>query len=236
VADTDTTGAALAALCAGGRGPGDPVVAGALAYLRGRQNAANGGFGTPDFGVNTDTTAWVVAGLNACGIDPDGGTWTTAQRKTPDDFLLAQQNADGSFQWRPGDRSHNLYSTQGATRSLAGAAFSAPPAASASGALFRAAPAVAAGTSVPLGVVVDLGGSDVRMCEVRAAVGAPVGTLLDAAVGGDAPASCVTSLSRDGSRVLAVNGVSGAWTAQRNGAPAALGDALGLGDLVFLSR
>jgi hypothetical protein len=89
---------------------------------------------------------------------------------------------------------------------------------------------------VPLSVVVDLGGSDVRMCEVRAAIGAPVGTLLDAAVGGDVPASCVTSLPRDASRVLAVNGVSGAWTVRRNGVPAALADALGLGDLVFLSR
>jgi hypothetical protein len=125
---------------------------------------------------------------------------------------------------------------------LAGAAFSAAPVVSSGGQLLRAAPLVAAGTSVPLTLVVDDGTADVHLCEVHAPVGAALSTLLDDAVAGDTPAGCVTSWSRssDGQRVGAVNATAeapgfGSWHIQRNGATAALDDPLGLGDMVVLT-
>lgn len=244
-ADPDMTGAALAALCAGGRTTSDPTVAGAIAYLRSRQSAATGAIAHPSFGSNTDTTAWVVSGLNACGIDPNSAQWTTTQGKTPADFLISQQNADGSFQYRAGDRTKNLYSTQAASRALAGRAFSAPTPSPAGGPALRPAPSVAAGTVVPLTLVVDPGaGGSVKLCEVQAPVGGTVADLLNRAVASSRPAGCVTGWTRGSGpdRIVSVNGVSegggAVWRIQRDGGPPETAPAgvLALGQLIALSR
>jgi hypothetical protein len=242
-ADPDMTGAALAALCAGGRTQSDPVVAGAIAYLRSRQAAATGAITAPSFGANSDTTAWVVSGLNACGIDANSPQWTTTQGKTPADFLVSQQNADGSFQYRAGDRTKNLYSTQSASRALAGQAFSAPTPARSAGPVLRPAPTVAAGTLVPLTLVVDPGsGGTVTLCEVQAPVGGTVADLLNRAVTSSRPAGCVTAWTRGSGpdRVVTVNGASegggSVWRIQRDGGPTEQAPAgvLSLGQLVSL--
>jgi hypothetical protein len=94
--EADLTGAALAALCTAGVPSTDPAIVKAESYLHTVQDPATGGFVNPT--VNTDSTAWVVSGLDSCKIDPQGTEWTTTAAKTPIDFLIAQQNEDGSFQ------------------------------------------------------------------------------------------------------------------------------------------
>ena len=95
---------------------------------------------------------------------------------------------------------------------------------------------------MPLTLVIDAGSGAPHMCEVHAPTGGPIATLLDNAVASDTPSTCVTSWtgSSDGQRVSEVNGVTEiagqrTWHIQRSGIPAALGDQLALGDLVFLS-
>jgi hypothetical protein len=246
-ADPDTTGAAIGLLCAAGRTADDPAMARALDYLHSRQDAATGGFSAPFLGVNTDTTAWIVGGLNRCGIDADSSAWRSSLGKTPFDFLIAQQNSEGSFQWQAGDGSKNLYSTQAATRALAREDFSAEPPARSSGPRIRPAPAVASGSVVPVTVVIDhgdgiSGSGRVRACEVRTPVGSPVSVLLHRAVGGDTPASCVTGwkASADGQRVILLNGVKeqpGAriWRIKQNGTLVSLTTPVTFGGLVFLN-
>ena len=123
--EADLTGAALAALCTAGAPSTDPAIVKAESYLHTVQDTATGGFINPK--VNTDSTAWVVSGFDACKIDPQAAAWTTSESKTPIDFLIAQQNEDGSFQIHAHDEEEDFYSTQDAVRALSGTGFIAPP-------------------------------------------------------------------------------------------------------------
>lgn len=244
--DADMTGAAIAALCAAGATPQDPALARALAYLHAAQDPASGGFVSAALGLNTDTTGWVTSGSIRCGIAPQ--TWVTDQGKTPLDFLVSQQNPDGSFQWRAGDENEDLYATQDAVRPLAGAAFTAPaPArADAEEPAVRPAPAVASGTPVPMTLVIDSGahisgGSSVRMCKITAPNGATVAQALQAADLSSEPAYCVSDLGLSGSRVTRLDGIPAdpghtAWQVHREGGSAEAGadGQLGLGALLEL--
>ncbi len=242
--DVDMTGAAIAALCAAGATPEDPVLVRAFAYLHAAQDPATGGFVSSSLGLNTDTTGWVTSGLRRCGVKP--GSWSTAQGKTPLDFLLAQQNPDGSFQWQAGDGNEDLYATQDAVRPLAGAAFAAPapPRMESDEPAVRPAPTVAAGTPVPMTLVIVsgghvTGGSSIRMCKVTAPLGATVAQLLQDANDASSPSYCVSDLSLDGGRIERLNGVEGepgrtTWEVSRDGGSAETDTdgALGLGALV----
>jgi hypothetical protein len=244
--DVDMTGAAVAALCAAGATADDPLVSEGLAYLRAAHDPATGGIASPFFGVNTDSTAWAVSGLNACGVDP--GSWDAAQGADPVDFLIAQQNPDGSFQWRTGDGAKNLYSTQSAVRALAGFAFTAPAPARADGTspVQRSVAEPPAGTPVPMTLVIDggeelSGGRTVRMCAVSAPAGTTLGGLLAAARVGSAPLDCVADFAVDDGRLSRINGIAAvpgtsAWTIRRDGdAPDIDATApLGLGSTVVL--
>jgi hypothetical protein len=123
-ADTDMTGSVVAAFCAAGVDPSDPDVQQALGLLHSLQDPATGGFVAPPesfgIGVNTDTTAWVTSGLVQCGIDPQGPEWTTAQGKTPLDYLLSMQKADGHFDWTA-EFGGGAFETYSAVRPLMGA-------------------------------------------------------------------------------------------------------------------
>jgi hypothetical protein len=242
--DVDMTGAAIAALCAAGATPQDPALVRAFAYLHAAQDPATGGFVSSSLGLNTDTTGWVTSGLRRCGTDPR--SWITAQGKTPLDFLLAQQNPDGSFQWQAGDGNEDLYATQDAVRPLAGATFTAPapPRVEGNEPAVRPAPTVAASTPVPMTLVIDsgghvTGGSSIRMCKVTAPLGATVAQVLQDANDASSPSYCVSDLSLNGGRIARLNGVAGepgraAWEVRREGAPAEAdtGGAVGLGALV----
>jgi hypothetical protein len=127
--DIDMTGAGIAALCTAGVPATDPTVEHALVYLRGKLND-DGSFDAM-FGANADSNAWVVSGLNACGIDPQSPAWTSTAGSTPIDYLLSLQATSGpgagSFGYQSVADAPNLYATQDVVRALAGAVFSAVP-------------------------------------------------------------------------------------------------------------
>jgi len=91
--DVDNTAAALVALRLAGQ---DGVsVADGLTFLSGSQDAG-GGFTSIWTGVTVQSTAWAVDAIAAGGGDPTGADWTPVA-STPIDYLLAQQESDGSF-------------------------------------------------------------------------------------------------------------------------------------------
>jgi hypothetical protein len=211
--EPDTTGAAIAALCEAGAPPYDPSVAPALTYLKSLLVNATGAFHYA-FGDNADATAWAVSGLNACGIDPQSATWTTASGKTPIDHLLSLQVPSGAEAGGFGyeDTSEaNLYSTQDALRAIAGGVFTATPPARSDPSLpsIRPVPAVATGTPVPHLLAIELAPGNVRICKVTAPDGAPLSQVLnEARTGGAVPAGCVSSFGMLDGRIAAIDGVA----------------------------
>lgn len=231
--EQDTTGSVVAALCEAGVPTYDPTVADALAYLHGQQIPATGGFAYVYGEPSADVAAWIVSGLRACGIDPQSAEWTTTAGKTPIDFLLTQQEADGSFAYAG---SGNLYTTQGALRALAGGVFTADPPS------HRATPTVADGTPVPHVLAVRLGPDNVRICKVTAPAGAALTAVLEAAEStGSYPSGCVSSLGVDEGRVSAVDGVEPggtdeSWLVRLDRGPAEVagGQKVGFGQTIAL--
>jgi hypothetical protein len=211
--EPDMTGAAIAALCEAGAPAYDPSVAHALAYLRGLLVDATGAFHYA-FGDNADATAWAVSGLNACGIDPQSASWTTASGKTSIDHLLSLQVPSGpeagGFGYENTSEA-NLYSTQDALRAISGGVFTAAPPARSDSSLpsVRPATAVAAGTPVPHLLAIELAPGNVRICKVTAPDGAPLSQVLDEAqAGGAFPAGCVSSFGMLAGRITAIDGVA----------------------------
>jgi hypothetical protein len=222
----DITGAVLAALCETGATANDPDVRAGLSFLEGRLDPATGGFG------NVDSTAWAISGLNGCGIDPQGGRFTTSASRTAFDHLLSQQDPSGAFLFAGAP---NLYSTQNAVRALAGESFSADPPrrASATDPRLRPVPVVADGTATPHALAVDDGAGDVRFCSVTAPAGAPLAEFLGAAQA----SGCVSSVATGGGLVTAIDGRTGGWRVRINRLPeqpAADGRAVAFGDTVLL--
>lgn len=219
----EVTGAVLAALCEAGVPSSDVSVRRGFAYLRGLVRP-NGAIGTSE-GDDVSTAAWVLAGLNGCGIDPQGPLWTGSQGKTIIDYLLSQQipageSGAGAFRYAG---SANLYATQDALRALAGETFSAEPPRRTVGTDPRwlTSPAPAAGTLTPHAVAVDDGTGNVWFCRGVAAVGAPLGELIAAL-----PARCQPDTS------------TGDWRVRLdhdNEAPLA-SQLVGFGDTVTLRR
>jgi hypothetical protein len=93
--DPDSTAIVLQALLAAGLPVSDPDVQEALGYLRASQ-ANDGGWGFDPAASNVNSTAFVVQALIAAGEDPEGPTYTKPGGN-PIQFLLSQQQADGSF-------------------------------------------------------------------------------------------------------------------------------------------
>jgi hypothetical protein len=240
--EEDMTGAAVAALCEAGVPAYDLAVASALSYLRSRLIDATGGieylWGFPAGSPNADTNAWVLSGLNACGIDPQSAAWTTSAGKTPVDYLLSLQipsGADtGAFGYEDTSAA-NLYATQDALRAIAGAVFTAAPQS------VRTPPAVAAGTPVPHVLAIELAPGNVRMCKVTAPAGAPLTQVLAAAEATSYPPGCVTSLSATAGRVESIDGVAPAgqdqfWLVRLDRGAAAIAgfQPVGFGDMISM--
>ena len=250
-ADTDMTGSVVAAFCAAGVGPGDPDLDQAIALLHTLQDPATGGFVAPPesfgIGVNTDTTSWVTSGLIQCGIDPQGPAWTTAQGKTPLDYLVSLQRPDGHFDWTA-EFAGGPFETFDSVRPLGGIGFSTEPPARLDGVspAVRPAPAVPAGTAVPITLAIDHGpgADDVRMCRIDVETGSDLEEVLDDAAAASTPAGCVegfqTQIGGDGTRLVSLNGVAETadygWRVRIDGsAPAAaVSEPIGFGDLLFL--
>ncbi|HEY2477999.1 MAG TPA: prenyltransferase/squalene oxidase repeat-containing protein [Solirubrobacterales bacterium] len=208
----EMTGTALAALCEAGAPAYDPAVAAGVAYLHGEEDATTGAIEEPF----AEVTAEAVMGLNACGVDPRAGAWTTATGETPIDFLLSAQTAsgagEGGFSFEPGE-TPNVYATTLALAAIRGEGFVVePPAREAAGLpSVRPAPAVAAGTPVAHLLAIEGAPGNVRMCSVEAPSGASLREVL-----GDAeaetfpvyPAGCVHSFTFEGGVLASLDGVA----------------------------
>ncbi len=201
-AEVELTGAALAALCGAGVAATDPTIVAAKDYLIGELHAeplGSGAFET-EFGPNTDSNAWAVEGLTACGISPQSAEFTTAQGKTPIDFLISQQLAGGGFRYEPGETTANFYSSQDGVRALAGGGFTAKPPAP-KGAprwVYEKRFSTDDTTSAQLALVINDGTAPLAVCAVTITPEATKTTLADvlrAAESAAAPAGCVTSFT-----------------------------------------
>jgi hypothetical protein len=243
--EPDMTGAAMAALCGAGVPPSDPAIVKGEEYLKSLLVTATGAF-TTSFGANTDSDAWAVDGLNACGIDPQGAQFTTSAGKTPIDFLISQQLGGGAFQYQAGEGEADEYSTQDAVRALAGGGFDPqPPKAKkvkqwVAEKNFSTNPA----THALLTLVIDNG--TVTPCAVSiapAATKTKLGQVLQAAETTARPAGCITSFAavKGKGAITQINGSPNpgepSWTVSIDGGAAKAAKAttaVRLGDTIYL--
>lgn len=245
--DVDMTGAAMAALCVSGVPHTDADVVQAKNFLKGRL-AGTGAFNSL-YGVNTSSSGWAVAGLNACGINPQTGDFLTPSGKTPIDFLIANQyNPAGGFKYKPADTSPSAYASIDALRAVAGGGFTAaPPVPVTPGApQWVAQPTFTAGTATKLALTVDDGAGSLKVCSVSftpTGTTTTLGDVLNAATTAATPAGCVTSVTPASGTgtVTAVNGKtnSGAntWKVSVDGsafAGAARDKVINVGDTIAL--
>jgi hypothetical protein len=215
--EPDLTGAAMAALCSAGVSSSATTIANAKSYLVSIFEGSTGAFKNA-FGNNTDSNAWAVQGLKACGIDPQGTEFTGggSGKKTPIDFLISQQKAGGGFRYGITGTTVDEYASQDAVRALGSGGFTATPPKPKSGPQWKGVTEFATGEAetTSLALIVNDGSSPLKICSVTLAPKATTTTLaavLSAAVAGTTPASCVTGF-------LPASG-EGAIT-QINGAPA----------------
>lgn len=193
--EPDMAGAAIAALCTAGVPSTDAAIVNARKYLASKLNKTTGAIESP-FGVNTDTTAWAVQGLKACGIDPQEGEFEAT--KTPLDFLISQQVKGGGFRYGTTGTTAEQYASQDAVRALGSGGFTAAPPKPSKGEQWNAVTEFATGATetTSLALIVDNGSSPLKICAVTLAPEATTTNLakvLTAAVSGTTPASCVTS-------------------------------------------
>ncbi|MFF9512410.1 hypothetical protein ACF1BU_38100 [Streptomyces sp. NPDC014724] len=226
--DVDMTGAAMAALCVSGVPNTDADVVRAKNFLKGKLVATTGAFNSL-YGVNTSSNGWGVAGLNACGINPQTGDFVTVNGKTPIDFLIANQfNPAGGFKYKPSDTAPSPYSSIDALRAVVGGGFTAaPPTPVTPGApQWVAQPTFTAGTSTKLALTVDDGTGNLKVCSVPfipTGTTTTLGDVLAAATSGASPAGCVTSVtpSSGTGTITAINGKanigSNTWKASVDG-------------------
>ncbi len=249
--DIDMTGAAMAAMCAAGVRSSDADVVDAKNFLRGQLVNATGAFNAM-FGVNTNSNAWAVSGLNVCGIAAEGADFTTAMGFTPIDFLLSQQfrATNGGWKYLTTDRAPNAYASLDALRAEAGGGFTAQPPVPAT----RAEPqwvgdrdfSRTRGVTSTLALVIDDGSGTLAVCSVPiapAAASTTLGPVLDAAIASATPAGCVSRVtpSSGSSTITEINGTTNGggstWRSTIDGAgtrAASRGTTVRLGDTIYL--
>ncbi|MFQ6141879.1 hypothetical protein ACLMNJ_02215 [Streptomyces seoulensis] len=246
--DVDMTGAAMAALCVSGVPSTDTDVVQAKNFLKSTLVAGSGAFNSL-YGVNTSSNGWGVAGLNACGINPQTGDFLTGAGKTPVDFLIANQyNPGGGFKYQPSDTGPSAYSSIDALRAVAGGGFTAaPPVPVTSGApRWVAQSAFTAGTATKLALSVDDGAANLKVCSVAltpTGTTTTLGDVLGAAAGAATPSGCVTSVTPASGTgtITAVNGKANSgshtWKVSVDGsafAGAARNKVINVGDTIAL--
>jgi hypothetical protein len=216
--EPDMSGAAMAALCSAGVANTNETIVNAKKYLKSIFEGSSGAFKSA-FGNNTSSNAWVVDGLKACGIDPQGTEFQgpAPNQKTPINFLISQQLAGGGFRYPTSGSTAELYASQDAIRALGSGNFTATPPTPAGGPQWKGVTQFATGEAetTSLALIINDGTSPLKICSVTLAPKATSTTLaavLNAAVAATTPAGCVTGF-------LPASG-EGAIT-QINGYPAA---------------
>jgi hypothetical protein len=248
--EPDMTGAAMAALCNAGVANTDEAIVDAKAYLVSIFESSTGAFKS-EFGNNTDSNAWAVSGLKACGLNPQAAEFTGPNpgKKTPLNFLISQQLGSGAFRYPTSGSTANLYSSQNAVRALGSGGFTATPPVPKSGPQWKGATQFATGESetTSLALIVEDGVSALKVCSVSLAPKATTTTLatvLNAAVAATTPAGCVTGFlpgSGEGA-ITQVNGYPAApaenWNVSIDGAAevqAKRSTQIAVGDTIYLS-
>jgi hypothetical protein len=212
-AEAEMTGAAMASLCDAGVPNTDATIVAAKGFLVADLKAEASGSGAfaTEFGPNTDSNAWAVQGLDACGIPTQGAEFTTAKGKTPIDFLISQQLAGGGFKIEPAETTANLYSSQDAVRALAGAGFAVAPRPAKRAPRWVFETKFAVGKPALLALVINDGASPPRACAVAITPVAATTTLakvLEAAETASTPAKCVTEFT-PGTGSAAITSIDG---------------------------
>ncbi|WP_399129488.1 hypothetical protein [Actinacidiphila sp. ITFR-21] len=152
-------------------------------------------------GADTDSNAWAVSGLNACGLNPPGTDFTSAAHKTPIDFLIAQQfSPGGGLRYLPTDTGPSAYASIDALRTVTGGGFTAaPPVPVTPGApAWVTTTGLTSGTTGKFALVVDDGSGSLKVCSVPVtATGATttLGAVPDAATASATPGGCVTAVT-----------------------------------------
>jgi hypothetical protein len=243
--EPDMTGAALAALCGAGVPATNSAVVKGREYLASIFEKSTGAF-KAEFGNNTDSNAWAVDGLKACGIDPQGTefTGTGTKKPTPINYLINQQVTGGGFRYTTGTTAEE-YASQDAVRALGAGGFTAVPPTPASGPQWKGVTEFATGgsESTSLALVLENGGSP-SVCSVTLAPGATTTTLatvLNAAVAGTTPAGCVTGFapSSGTGAITQINGTTAAWKASIDGSAKVTAErstVIHVGDTIDLSH
>jgi hypothetical protein len=246
-AEPDMTGAAMAALCDAHVESSSTVVKKGEAYLKSLLAASTGAFSS-EFGANTDSNAWAVQGLDACGIEPQGTEFTApGTKKTPIDFLISQQQTGGGFRYLTTGTVVNEYSSQDAVRALAGAGFTVSPP-TPTGGLERwfseSGFSLTEGVKSPITLIINNESSALKVCSVSVEPKATTTTLervLITAEVASAPAGCVSGHAAEGGAISQINGFPSApkalWDYSVDGGTekqATLITEIHLGDTIYL--
>lgn len=247
--EPDMTGAAMAALCTAGVANTNETVVNAKKYLVSKFNKTSGAIESA-FGVNTDTVAWAVQGLKACGLDPQAAEFTGSGPKfnTPLNFLISQQLGGGGFRYGTAGSTPEPYASQDAVRALGSGGFTATPPAPAKGPQWKGVTEFASGETetTSLALIVDDGVSALRICSVSLAPKATTTTLatvLDAAVEATTPAECISGYQPGAGEgaITQINGYPAVpaekWNVSIDGAAAAQAKrstTIHVGDTIYL--
>ncbi|MGA9316210.1 MAG: prenyltransferase/squalene oxidase repeat-containing protein [Solirubrobacteraceae bacterium] len=245
-AEPDMTGAAIAALCNAHVEKSSTVVKKAVTYLKGLLVSSSGAFES-EFGANTDSNAWAVQGLDACGIEPQGTEFTASgTKKTPIDFLISQQLASGAFRYLTTGSTANEYSSQDAVRSLAGAGFTVTPPVPSEGLeqWFAASGFSTEAVKSPVTLIINNESTALKVCSVTFAPKETVTTLekvLLAAEAESTSAGCVSGHSSEAGAISQINGypapAKALWDYSIDGGAekqATLTSEIHLGDTIYL--
>ncbi len=249
-AEPDMTGAAMAALCNAHVEKTSTVIKKAATYLKGLLVSSSGAFAS-EFGANTDSSAWAVQGLDACGIEPQGTEFTASgTKKTPIDFLISQQLTSGAtagaFRYLTTGSTANEYSSQDAVRSLAGAGFTVTPPVPTGGLeqWFAESGFSTEAVKSPVTLIVNNESTALKVCSVTFAPKETTTTLEKVLVAAEAesvPAGCVTGHAAESGAISQIDSypspAKALWDYSIDGGTekqATLTSEIHLGDTIYL--
>ena len=255
-AEPDTTGAAMAALCTSGvkNTTEEEAVSKGKAYLKSILEK-DGAFKYIE-GVNADSNAWAISGLNKCGINASEFK-KEAGAESPIQFVESLQvksgENEGGFLYKPGGKVES-YTSQDVIRALAGAGSTAePPTPTRAGQeKWNSASLITkfSPTSTSSVALIISNGSSPMVCSVpvksESATESTKVKLLKVLTNAKAgtevkPSGCVSEFKPESGTgaITSINGTSGTWKVSFNGgeseATANLNTEVELGAVIYLN-
>jgi hypothetical protein len=257
VAEADTTGAAIAALCTSGvtyEGEEHSLTK-AEEFLK-KILELNGGFEYVYGKPNADSNAWVIQGLKACKVNVETFQNEGKGAKSPIEFLESLQvksgEGEGGFvEVEKSSEGANYYASQDAVRALAKGGFTAEPPMPKNKEIpqWEYKTEFSKTESSPLALIINTG-TGLKVCSVTVKAEAEkeeksislLAVLQKAEAGGSGvqPAGCVSSFepASGSGAITQINGTAAAWKASINGSSevtAELGAEVKLGAVIYLN-